>query len=42
MMARGEQSAEQIALLDHFRYRLLPEVFGTGWVPSESDWSLCD
>jgi microcin C transport system substrate-binding protein len=39
MMAKGEPSAEEIALLDPFRERLLPEVFGPAWVPPESDGS---
>ncbi len=39
MMARGEPSPDEIALLEPFRDRLLPEVFGPAWVPPESDGS---
>ena len=34
MMARGEPSPEEIALLEPFRDRLLPEVFGPAWIPA--------
>jgi microcin C transport system substrate-binding protein len=39
MMARGEPSPEEIALLEPFRDRLLPEVFGPAWIPPETDGS---
>ena len=39
MMAKGEPSADEIALLEPFRDRLLPEVFGPAWIPPESDGS---
>ena len=39
MMARGEPSPDEIALLEPFRDRLLPEVFGPAWVPPETDGS---
>ena len=39
MMAKGEPSAEEIALLEPFRDRVLPEVFGPAWVPPVSDGS---
>ncbi len=39
MMAKGEPSAEEVALLEPFRDRVLPEVFGPAWVPPESDGS---
>jgi microcin C transport system substrate-binding protein len=39
MMARGEPSAEEIALLEPFRDRLPPEVFGPAWMPPETDGS---
>jgi microcin C transport system substrate-binding protein len=39
MMAKGEPSADELALLEPFRDRLLPEVFGVAWVPPESDGS---
>ena len=35
----GEPSPEEIALLEPFRDRLLPEVFGPAWVPPVSDGS---
>lgn len=39
MMAKGEPSADEIALLEPFRDRVLPEVFGPAWLPPESDGS---
>jgi microcin C transport system substrate-binding protein len=39
MMARGEPSPEEIALLEPFRDRILPEVLGSAWLPPESDGS---
>lgn len=39
MMAKGEPSPDEIALLEPFRDRLLPEVFGPAWLPPESDGS---
>lgn len=39
MMARVEPSPEEIAILEPFRDRLLPEVFEPAWVPPESDGS---
>ena len=39
MMAKGEPSPEEIALLEPFRDRVLPEVFGPAWVPPVSDGS---
>jgi microcin C transport system substrate-binding protein len=39
MMAKGEPSPDEVALLEPFRERLLPEVFGPAWVPPESDGS---
>ena len=39
MMARSEPSPEEIALLEPFRDRLLPEVFGPAWIPPETDGS---
>ena len=39
MMARGEPSPDEIALLEPFRDRLLPEVFGPAWIPPETDGS---
>ena len=39
MMARGEPSPDEIAVLEPFRDRLLPEVFGPAWLPPETDGS---
>jgi microcin C transport system substrate-binding protein len=39
MMAKGEPSPEEIRLLEPFRDRVLPEVFGPAWVPPVSDGS---
>jgi microcin C transport system substrate-binding protein len=39
MMAKGTPSPEEIALLEPFRDRVLPEVFGPAWVPPVSDGS---
>lgn len=39
MMARGEPSQEEVALLEPFGDRILPEVFGPAWLPPESDGS---
>jgi len=39
MMAKGEPSPDEVALLEPFRDRLLPEVFGPAWIPPESDGS---
>jgi len=39
MMAKGEPSPDEVALLEPFRDRVLPEVFGTAWIPPESDGS---
>jgi microcin C transport system substrate-binding protein len=39
MMARGEPSPDEVALLEPFRDRLLPEVFGPAWIPPETDGS---
>lgn len=39
MMAKGEPSADELALLEPFRDRILPEVFGPVWLPPESDGS---
>ncbi len=39
MMAKGEPSAEELALLTPYRDRLLPEVFGPAWLPPVSDGS---
>jgi microcin C transport system substrate-binding protein len=39
MMAKGEPSAEEVALLEPFRDRVLPEVFGPAWVPPATDGS---
>jgi microcin C transport system substrate-binding protein len=39
MMARGEPSPDEVALLEPFRDRLLPEVFGPAWTPPETDGS---
>ena len=39
MMAKGEPSAEELALLEPFRDRVLPEVFGPAWVPPVTDGS---
>ena len=39
MMAKGEPSAEEVALLEPFRDRVLPEVFGPAWLPPVSDGS---
>jgi microcin C transport system substrate-binding protein len=39
MMAKGEPSPDEVALLEPFRDRVLPEVFGPAWIPPESDGS---
>jgi hypothetical protein len=39
MMARGEPSPEELAVLEPFRDRVLPEVFGPAWVPPDTDGS---
>ncbi|HXI05631.1 MAG: extracellular solute-binding protein [Bradyrhizobium sp.] len=39
MMAKGEPSPEEVALLEPFRDRVVPEVFGPAWLPPESDGS---
>ncbi|MGB8401653.1 extracellular solute-binding protein [Bradyrhizobium sp.] len=39
MMAKDEPSPEEVALLEPFRDRLLPEVFGPAWVPPVTDGS---
>jgi microcin C transport system substrate-binding protein len=39
MMAKGEPSPHEVALLEPFRDRVLPEVFGPAWVPPQSDGS---
>ena len=39
MMAKGEPSPDEIALLEPFRDRLLPEVFGPAWTPPVTDGS---
>lgn len=39
MMAKGEPSPDEVALLEPFRDRLLPEVFGPAWIPPVSDGS---
>ncbi|WP_291854312.1 extracellular solute-binding protein [Bradyrhizobium sp.] len=39
MMARGEPSPDEVALLEPFRDRVLPEVFGQAWIPPETDGS---
>lgn len=39
MMAKGEPSTEEVALLEPFRDRLLPEVFGPAWTPPVTDGS---
>jgi microcin C transport system substrate-binding protein len=39
MMAAGEPSAGELALLEPFRDQLPPEVFGQAWVPPVSDGS---
>lgn len=39
MMASGKPSPEEVALLEPFRDRLAPEVFGEAWVPPVSDGS---
>lgn len=39
MMARGEPSPAELALLEPFRGQLLPEVFGPAWTPPVSDGS---
>ena len=39
MMAKGEPSPEEVALLEPFRDRLLPEVFGPAWTPPVTDGS---
>jgi microcin C transport system substrate-binding protein len=39
MMAKGEPSPDEVALLEPFRDRLLPEVFGPAWTPPVTDGS---
>lgn len=39
MMAKGEPSAAELTLLEPFRDKLLPEVFGPAWLPPETDGS---
>lgn len=39
MMATGAPSAAELALLEPFRDRVLPEVFGPAWTPPVSDGS---
>lgn len=39
MMAEGEPSPDEIALLEPFRDRLPPEVFGPAWLPPTTDGS---
>lgn len=39
MMAKGQPSPEEVALLEPFRDRVLPEVFGPAWIPPVSDGS---
>jgi microcin C transport system substrate-binding protein len=39
MMAKGEPSPDEVAVLEPFRDRVLPEVFGPAWIPPESDGS---
>jgi microcin C transport system substrate-binding protein len=39
MMAKGEPSPDEVALLEPFRDRLLPEVFGPAWIPPVTDGS---
>jgi microcin C transport system substrate-binding protein len=39
MMAKGEPSPDEVALLEPFRDRVLPEVFGPAWIPPQSDGS---
>jgi microcin C transport system substrate-binding protein len=39
MMAKGEPSPDEVALLEPFRERVLPEVFGPAWIPPQSDGS---
>ena len=38
MMARGEPSPDEIAVLEPFRDRLLPEVFGPAWTTAGDRW----
>jgi len=39
MMAKGEPSPDELALLEPFRNKVLPEVFGPAWTPPVSDGS---
>ncbi|MET0679232.1 MAG: extracellular solute-binding protein, partial [Bradyrhizobium sp.] len=39
MMAKGEPSADEITLLEPFRDKVPPEVFGPAWLPPVSDGS---
>lgn len=39
MMAKGEPSADELALLEPFRQQVQPEVFGPAWSPPVSDGS---
>lgn len=39
MMAKGEPSPDELALLEPFRNQVLPEVFGPAWTPPVSDGS---
>lgn len=39
MMAEGEPSAEELALLEPFRDQLPPDVFGPAWLPPTTDGS---